>query len=189
MKLKKNQFQRKEVCGSMGTYYDVNKKQMDGKSLRSKYRLESINGERNIRDKLIDDKKYNVEIHEWDDSEGFDHVSYVIMDDLNLTNTSEPTCNQPKQVYQLVFWNSDAHFNNTSFRWYMSNQLNAREIFPDVYWFETGMSVKEIYDDVKKLINDEYPYGDMFYVMQLHPNMECWMGTKNIDWFKKKMKM
>lgn len=169
----------------MGTYYDVNKKQMDGKSLKSKPRLESINGERVIRDMLIDDEKYNVEIHEWDDSEGFPYESYVIMDD--LTNTSEPTCNQTKQVYQLVFWNHDTDFDHIPFRLYMSNQLNAREVFPNVYWFETDMSVNEICDDVRKLISNEYPYSDMFYVMQLHPNMECWMGTKNVDWFKERI--
>lgn len=84
MKLKKNQFQRKEVCGNMGTYYDKSIVKMKGENLKYKPRLQTTNGDRVVRNMLSDDVVYNVEIHEWDDSEGFPYEAYVILDDLGV---------------------------------------------------------------------------------------------------------
>lgn len=165
-------------------------KQIKGDELKfyifSNHTVTDKNGGDISKRDLEDNKLYNVQVCEFEDSEGWSYRRYRIMDD--LPKTSPEPCNKKKQVYQLIIcYNADMC--RKKFYEYICDELGAIHLSPNCYWFVSELTPTELCDKIKPLVTDENEKGDTFYVMEMSKNMNCWLGSRYVDWFRDKMGM
>ena len=92
-----------------------------------------------------------------------------------------------KKAYQLIYNTFDEKFDRTPFYNFMDKELNANHVFPKVYWFESELTPKEISEMITPFMCNEGRFVDTWYIMELSPNMDCWMGISHINWLKERL--
>lgn len=93
-----------------------------------------------------------------------------------------------KKVYQLIYekWD-DGKFDRTPFYNFLDKELNARQIYGKVYWFESELTPTEISNKIKPFMYNKDRLADSWYIMELSTNMDCWMGSSHVDWIRKRL--
>ena len=180
-------------CNNMGTYCDQKIEKYSGSELKSiisnNHTVTNKDGEWVYSKDLEEEKIYNVQVTEFDDSEGWNYERYKILDDIvNVVKTSPEPCNKKKQVYQLIIcYNEDMC--RKKFYEYMCDELDAIHLSSTCFWFVSELTPTELCDKIKPLVTNDNGEGDTFYVMEMSKNMNCWLGSNYVDWFRDKMGM